>query len=412
MRSKYIFRLNSLALLIAIIVLQLAFVPVLAAKPGGVEASYHGEMGLGSGLGMLEKWCALPNFSFDQQNGVDGWSAQSCNACHIGASWNPVKSSADCSYCHQSANPTVGDAPSVDKCMTCHKKDTAKRGVLFTAEQDVHIAAGMLCHDCHKIAKDRYSDHQFLKGTAIDTTEPTKEGTMSCVSGDCHSPQPHFVNNGKKSGTKPAKAAHGSTLNSHTEKVACETCHTGLRPAPALASRQWNSFTASGAPVTTKHTANWKPEYKWYDNTGPGISGDYHLPILSHTERRDVEGAKIYPFNAVTVDWFVKTETSTYDDVIIVPVVKAADSDGDKYVSVAEMRAAPAYLGHPVYDQATLVTADMNFSISHSVVPVELAFDCKDCHGRKGWVLNWEQLGYEQDPRKKGANNGGGKDKD
>jgi len=408
MKSRYIFRLNSIVLLLATLVLQFGLAPVSVAKPGGVEASYHGEMGLGTGLGMLEKWCALPNFSFDEQNGIDGWSAQSCNACHIGASWNPVKSSVDCSICHQSENPTSADTPSNDKCMTCHKKDTSKRGVLFTAEQDIHIAAGMLCHDCHKIAKDRYSDHQFLKGTAMDTTEPTMEGTMSCVSGGCHSPKPHLVTSGKK----VTKTPHGATLNTHTEKVACETCHTGLRPAPALASRQWNSFTATGGPVTSKHAAGWIPQYKWYDNTGPGVSGDYHLPILTHTERRDAEGAKIYPFNAVTVDWFIKTETSAFDDVIIVPVVKAADSNGDNYVSVDEMRAAPAYPGHPVYDQATLTTADMNFSISHSVVPVELAFECKDCHGRNGWVLNWQQLGYEQDPKKNPANNGKDKDKD
>ena len=60
----------------------------------------------------------------------------------------------------------------------------------------------------------------------------------------------------------------------------------------------------------------------------PGASGDFHLPILGYTERRDAEGAKIYPFNAVTVDWFVRKKNSAYDDVIIVPEVKAADADG------------------------------------------------------------------------------------
>ena len=63
--------------------------------------------------------------------------------------------------------------------------------------------------------------------------------------------------------------------------------------------------------------------------------------ILSHTERRGLEGAKIYPFNAV----------------IIVPEVKTANANRAGTVTVQEMR--------KVYRKATLKTADMNFSISH-----------------------------------------------
>jgi hypothetical protein len=76
--------------------------------------------------------------------------------------------------------------------------------------------------------------------------------------------------------------------------------------------------------------------------------------------------------------------------VITVPEVKAADANGDRIVTVAEMQV--------FHRKATLVTADMNFSISHSVVPIALAFECNDCHGRNGWVLDWKQLGYAKDP--------------
>jgi len=73
-----------------------------------------------------------------------------------------------------------------------------------------------------------------------------------------------------------------------------------------------------------------------------------------------------------------------------VPEVKAADADRDGTVTLEEMRA--------VYPEATLLTEDMNFSISHSVTPKGMAFSCDDCHGRNGWVLNWSELGYGQDP--------------
>ncbi len=370
---------------IVVCTLVAVFAPaaLLVADSGGIETSYHGQLGLGTGLGMLEKWCALPNFSFEEQGGIKGWTQQSCNGCHIGAAWNPTKPTATCATCHPGDPPSFAadevnwQPPTPEQCLTCHVKDTAKRGVLFTAENDVHIAAGMVCQDCHLRVADGVSTHQFLKGSALDTTESTMQGMLSCVG--CHGDRPH------------PRGGGSGRLNKHLDKVACETCHTGLRPAPALASRKWNQFTATGKPVTMKREEGWLPVHKWYDNTGPGASGDFHLPILTTTERRDAPGAKIYPFNPVTVDWYVKRPDSAFDDVIIVPQVKAADVDGDRIVTVKEMQT--------IYPEATLLTADMNFSISHSVVPAGEAFGCRDCHGASGWVLDWRELGYPRDPR-------------
>lgn len=391
MKPKYF--VNSIfgVFLFALVVLPLSIGSAVAA--GGVESSYHGQLGYPTGTGMLEKWCALPNFSFDQQNGIEGWVAKPCNDCHIGSDWNvkgaDAGTEADCTYCHVSVYPKrvhgvlpAFDIPTPDKCLDCHYKDTAKRGDLFNAEEDVHAAAGMNCQYCHNRLQSNGSNHQFRKGSIIDTTEETMKGTMWCS--NCHSDKPH-----------PVGIKKGGELNRHVEKVACETCHTGLRPAAALASRKWNEFKADGSPVTAKWAAGWLPVHKWYDDMGAGESGNYLLPILGYTERRDALGAKIHPFNAVTVTWFVKTPESSFDDVIPVPAVMGADANQDNIVSVEEMQA--------VVPGATLVTEDMNFNISHSVVPKKLAFDCTDCHGRNGWVLDWKQLGYTTDPK------GGGK---
>jgi methanogenesis multiheme c-type cytochrome len=395
MKTRRVVKARLYASILALIALPLATLSAQEPDPGGVEASYHGQMGFGTGLGMLEKWCALPNFSYYQQGGIDGWSnidKRDCITCHIGAEWNTKKPEADCGYCHKSEVPgAYDDQVTVAGCMKCHKKDVAKRGDDFVAENgnDVHIGAGFLCQDCHAKVDDGVSDHQFLKGTALDTTEPTLKGTLSCTSA-CHFGEEELPAHGMT--PHDLSKANGETLNMHTAKVACETCHTGERPNDALARRQWNVFTEEGKPVTTMRTAGWLPEHKWYDNTGPGLSGNYHLPILGYTERRDAPDAKIYPFNAVAVDWFVKTKRSAYDDIITVPEVKAADANEDGTVTVDEMR--------KVYKQATLKTEDMNFSINHSVLPAEQAFECKDCHSRNGWVLDWEQLGYPGDPAK------------
>jgi len=358
-----------------------------AIATGGVEDSYHGQLGwsgfggYGTGLGMLEKWCALPNFSFIKQGGIGdgtfGWTSMDCNGCHIGAPWNPTRPAADCTFCHATPNaePTIAD------CYRCHSKDTAKRGDMFDAANDVHIAAGMLCHDCHERVTDQWSDHQFLKGTAIDTTDPTMEGTLNCAT--CHSTRPHWKH-----------VARGGRLNHHADRVACETCHTGPRPGAALTSRSWNTFTAAGSPVTAKKPAGWLPVYKWYDNVNSATSGGSHLPILGYTERRDRPGAKIYPFNPVSVSWFLETSLSALDDVVIVPDVKMADANGDLTTTVAEMQV--------FYPDATLVTEDMNFSISHSITPVAQAKSCDNCHGATATTLDWLLLGYAGDPSSHG----------
>lgn len=362
--------------LIAALVLTSA--AAFAQPAPGIESSYHGQLGFGTGLGMLEKWCALPNFSYDQQGGVAGWTSQTCNDCHIGAAWNPTRPAPLCRTCHGVDVPTAATPPAVANCMSCHKKDTEKRGDLFTVDTDIHLAAGLACQDCHVRISDASSDHQFAKGRVLDTTEPTLKGTLACV--PCHPAQPHA-----------SLGDRGLALDEHLDKVACETCHTGPRPGGALASRQWNVFTVSGGPVSVMRQPGFMPVYKWYDGTGPGAAGDYHIPVLGVTERRNAPGAKIHPFNPITVSWYVKKKNSSYDQVIPVPQVKAADVNGDRTVTLDEIR--------KVYRQATLVTADMNFSVSHSVRPAAQAFLCSDCHGRSAWVLDWKALGYAKDPR-------------
>jgi len=357
---------------------------------GGVEDSYHGQLGIseaydddgwGNGLGMLEKWCALPNFNLGEQ-GQDAWEG-SCGSCHIGASWrSEPDTNPDCTSCHGGSIDTELTAPTVAKCMTCHSKDTAKRGDVFNAANDVHIAAGKNCQFCHPRLSDEYSDHQIAKGTVIDTTEDTMEGSMNTCA-DCHGLTPHRHN-----------VRNGGMLDKHYDEVACEVCHTGKRPGSALESRTWAEFTIAGTPVTEKRETDWMPEHKWYHSEG----FTDHLPILGYTELMDYPGAKIYAFNPVTVTWFVTGESDSLDDSIVVADVKAADVNPvDRTTTEDEMRA----YNSSQYPTATLVTEDMNFQISHSVTK-EDAFNCDDCHGDTGWVLDWNQLGYDGDPRHKG----------
>jgi len=363
-------------MILTVLSLALLINPACAQAKDCVESSYHGQLGKspalggwGNGLGMLEKWCALPNFSFEKQGRIKGWKKQ-CGKCHTSTYRDPATGKTDCRLCHKTKD---GKGQStIAQCIKCHIKDTAKRGDIFDEEHDAHIAMGMGCSDCHERLSDPNSDHQFAKGLAIDTTEATMKGTLSCIK--CHEEKPH------------GSVDEGEILDTrHVNKIACVTCHTGKRPGKALKSRTWNRFTKDGKPVTKKRAPGWIPKHKWY--TGKKLG---HLPILGSTELM----SKIYPFNVVKVSWFIVRGDATLDDVIIVPEVKAADANKDGETTVEEMRKYEK----GKYKDATLVTKEFNFSVTHSILPSDQAFGCQDCHGEEGFVIKWKELGYDENP--------------
>ena len=366
----------------SLIILAMISLALFTYTPGAVakdvvESSYHGQLGKspalggwGNGLGMLEKWDAFNNFSFEKQGRMKGFTEQ-CGTCHTSSYRDPATGKTDCKLCHETKDGK--GSPTLEQCLKCHGSyGSFKRGDLLDEEHDVHLEMGMGCVDCHERLSDPHSDHQFAKGYTIDTTEDTMEGTLSCIK--CHEEKPH-------SGVK-----QGEILDTkHVSKIACITCHTGPRPADAIKSRTWNKFTKDGKPVTQKRKAGWMPGHKWYTGKKLGI-----FPVFGPTELM----AQIYPFNVVTYTWFVEAGESSLDDIIPVPEVKAADANGDGETTVQEMRA----YDKGKYKNATLVTQEFNYSVSHSIAPSEKAFNCFDCHGKKAHVLNWKDLGYAKDP--------------
>jgi methanogenesis multiheme c-type cytochrome len=363
-------------------------------NPREVEESYHGQLGYGTDLGMLEKWCPLSNFSFAREGGIQGWIDRKCDLCHLGAGWNQNKPQADCSHCHPSGNVTDGtiQAPTAERCYSCHYKDTEKRGDLFTPSQDVHFRSDpqRSCQFCH-LAKN----HQIAKGQAIDTSEPTRTiPVLKCI--DCHTIAPHR-------GSLDPDVLY--KLNMHYHKVACETCHTDnqTRSPLALAGKDWTKFEGSRS-LSQYHESGWRPTYKWYDGRGSS-SQHKHVPILDYTERKGLPGARIYPFNVIRVTWFTASPRADLDEIIPFNQVKAAGKYTDparRSLLVTTEEDMRAYDDPddgddlPDYPEATIVTREINFSLSHSIAPKERAPWCPDCHGDSGRrLLDWEKLGFE-----------------
>ena len=208
-----------------------------ATTPENLEMSYHGTLGhlltadvTDHEQGMLEKWCALPDLNIGDDGfvGSMSWTAR-CGICHIGGKFGdlpvedssvpysywvdptPGRENVDCLRCH---NTEPGDDPTITNCMTCHKKEKAKRGLDLA--KDVHMVdRNFTCQTCHIRFSDEDSNHQLAKGTCIDTTLETAWGTLSDLGKDCagcHSDTPH-----------KRRVRRGGKLDMHFNKVACET---------------------------------------------------------------------------------------------------------------------------------------------------------------------------------------------
>ncbi|MBF0142204.1 MAG: nitrite reductase [Magnetococcales bacterium] len=98
----------------------------------------------------------------------------------------------------------------------------AKRANSITAENDVHVAAGMTCTDCHTP-----QGHKIPRGTkGVDLVANDLPGQEVTCEG-CHTAAPHV------------KSADRAILNGHGDRLACETCHIHRLRDDNVVLRDW-----------------------------------------------------------------------------------------------------------------------------------------------------------------------------
>ncbi len=194
-----------------------------------------------SDTGVIEADCILchmPEYNFKERNKQLAnlnfkWAATAGSG--FGSSegsikdGKPVKLTYDKSKFDDEGRVIVHIAPQPrnETCLQCHKKpDWKKRGASFSPRTDVHMAAGLICVDCHasgrKAVDKRIRDkeaHQFGKGddpsgwvrNDLDNTMRTCE--------DCHI----------KGWRNAPKASHAWLPPLHMEKLSCQACHIPSR---------------------------------------------------------------------------------------------------------------------------------------------------------------------------------------
>lgn len=353
-----------------------------------------------------------------------------CSECHAGYGWAyeqfdfSDKSKVDCLICHDTTGTYHKDGdnsgwptehvkltevarnvglPVRQNCTTCHALggggNNAKHGdigmVLDYPDRsvDVHMDADsndFQCQNCHVT-----ENHQITGANMA--TSPDGYNLISCE--QCHDSAPHGE----------------SVLNSHTARVACQTCHIPIYAKEDPTQMDWDWSTAGrdevpegvdGKIVRYKKstgTQTWKkdqiPSYAWFNGkSGVYLVGEKIDPagvtrMTYPLGDIDDKTAKIHPFK-------VHTGKQVYDsqnNYFITNHIYGEDgfwttADWQRSITLGMKESGLDYSG-----EYGFARTEMYWRLDHMVAPKEQALGCLDCHGDNG-RMDWAALGYRGNP--------------
>ena len=279
-------------------------------------------------------------------------------------------------------------SPEREYCLRCHATagggNNRKRGDLELAmgaeivspDLDVHMAAGMVCQDCHT-----FDDEHHVAGQGMDLRYADSDKIVTCDG--CHN---------------VAEPPHQDSMyNEHMDKIACTTCHIVEygKVEPAETERNWEKAFIPG--MLTKEQ-NARPEYAWWDRTQEVM--DYGDPAIigpDGTVSVSTPGGSIdNPYSKI---YAVRNHLGRqpWDGEILlgyhVPTVKSS-SNGAEGIPGNMALGISVTQGIPEEDvEFTWVNTSRTLGLFHGVAPAEDALRCDDCHYDR--ALDFEALGYE-----------------
>jgi nitrate/TMAO reductase-like tetraheme cytochrome c subunit len=135
------------------------------------------------------------------------------------------------------------------QCAFCHSSRVVDpaRPERWEREEDVHIAAGMLCVDCHRNG----IDHQMIRGYEGEAEQVGRPRVASFTCRGCHlggSDEPVPLN-GRRGAPRPE---HLGIPPVHFERLACTACHSGPWPGAITTTVKTSRGNALGIPKTDK----------------------------------------------------------------------------------------------------------------------------------------------------------------
>ena len=373
-----------------------------------------------------EKHIPVNNFCI----AVPGNSAP-CTTCHlpfsgIGESFDfNVSENIDCLVCHEQTGTysqlkfdsdsseleidllaiaqSVGK-PTSNNCGSCHFSGIGgammKSGVmdksLFNPSEDIDIHLGGLgfgCGDCHETDKHNIS-------------AKSESGQSPVACDNCHDSAPH-----KK-----------ELLNQHYTAVACQTCHipTYSRTKPSIVQWDWskagqdieaamnefgenNYYKTKGELVWSKNIV---PEYYWNNGTtkyydlGEKIEKNKMLDLNKPAGKISDANSKISPFKVLKA----KQLYDAQNKYLIIPDLYGDDGYQKTFDWINASQKGMQAINLEFSGTVDFIETKMYWPINHFVISSDNALKCTSCHGKGGeGLLKWKDLGYPDDPIKKGG---------
>ena len=135
------------------------------------------------------------------------------------------------------------------QCSFCHSSKVIDplRPERWQGEEDVHIAAGMTCADCHRNGLD----HQMVRGYEGEAEETGRPAVASFTCRGCHmgSVDAPVPIEGRRGAPRPR---HPGIPPVHFDKLACTACHSGPWPTSNTHRVKTSRAHALGIPKTDK----------------------------------------------------------------------------------------------------------------------------------------------------------------
>ena len=292
--------------------------------------------------------------------------------------------------------------PDIENCGKCHffggGGNNVKHGDLSSdlyhadKDMDVHMdeyGNDMTCIDCHE------TENHDMQGKIVSVSSMS-DSRLSCEK--CHEGDVHENN----------------TLNRHSNKVSCQTCHIPVyaKGVPTKMSWDWSTsgkLDKSGKTIsehdslgnvtykTPKGTFVWEsnvtPEYAWFNGTAEQyVYGDTIKDTTEVLKIVEIFGSyedglsKIVPVK-------IHRGKQIFDPVnkmLITPHVYGHDSTAYKVGLDWDLSAKTGmdYAGLPYSGKYSFISTEAYWPLNHMVSPTKNALKCIDCHSKDGRLEN------------------------
>ena len=355
----------------------------------------------------------------------------------------------DCATCHLPFNGKdesfdFDSAENID-CLVCHEQtgtyvqvkfesDSGNANVdLLAIAQSVAKPTNKNCGSCHF----RGIGGVMVESGAMDMSldEPTEEtdfhlGSLGFGCIDCHEASNHNISPKTETGESPvacenchdAAPHEKELLNKHYAAVACQTCHipTYARTEPSIVQWDWSkagqdvesssdefgevSYLKSKGEFTWSQ--NIKPEYYWSNGTlkyyelGEKVEKNKSVDLNKPDGKISDAKSKISPYKVVKV----KQPYDPVNKYLIIPKIYGEDGYQATFNWVSASEKGMKFVNLEFSGSVDFIEAKMCWPINHMVMSSENALKCTSCHGKGGeGLLKWKELGYPDDPIKKGG---------